>query len=378
MFTFEKGGKYQMVREKYEFSAETKVGSGEKLFDYVAECVEDFCNKNNIKSHENVLLPMGFTFSFPMIQEGLNKGILVKWTKGFNATNVVGKDVVQLLIEAFNRRKLHKTLAPVAVLNDTTGTLMSCAWEEPDTRIGLIVGTGCNACYTERIENVKNTDAPIDQSKPFMIINCESGNFGADGVLDDILTEFDKTLDSASSHKREQIYEKLIAGRYLGEIMRLVIVKLINKKLLFNGEGSEKILKPWQFKTEFITSIQNDPEGTYENIKEIMSKIDIKTYKEQDLIDVRYISELIVTRSASLISAGVATLLNKIDISPVTVGVDGTVYRQIPQYKNIMQNKIRCLVKPHINFKLKLSEDGSGRGAAFVAAVLETQQKKTT
>lgn len=38
-----------------------------------------------------------------------------------------------------------------------------------------------------------------------MIINCESGNFGADGVLDDILTEFDKTLDSASSHKREQM-----------------------------------------------------------------------------------------------------------------------------------------------------------------------------
>lgn len=50
---------------------------------------------------------MGFTFSFPMIQEGLNKGILVKWTKGFNATNVVGKDVVQLLIEAFNRRKVY-------------------------------------------------------------------------------------------------------------------------------------------------------------------------------------------------------------------------------------------------------------------------------
>lgn len=32
MFTFEKGGKYQMVREKYEFSAETKVGSGEKVY----------------------------------------------------------------------------------------------------------------------------------------------------------------------------------------------------------------------------------------------------------------------------------------------------------------------------------------------------------
>jgi len=26
------------------------------------------------------------------------------------------------------------------ILNDTTGTLMSCAWKDPGTRLGLIVG----------------------------------------------------------------------------------------------------------------------------------------------------------------------------------------------------------------------------------------------
>ena len=30
-----------------------------------------------------------------------------------------------------------------AVLNDTTGTLMSCAWKNHNTYIGLIIGTSC-------------------------------------------------------------------------------------------------------------------------------------------------------------------------------------------------------------------------------------------
>lgn len=49
-------------------------------------------------------LPLGFTFSFPLQQLGLTKGLLVKWTKGFNCSDVVGKDVVQLLKDAIARR----------------------------------------------------------------------------------------------------------------------------------------------------------------------------------------------------------------------------------------------------------------------------------
>ena len=41
-----------------------------------------------------------------------------------------------------------------AILNDTTGCLMSCAWKNPKCRIGLIIGTGTNACYLEDIDEV--------------------------------------------------------------------------------------------------------------------------------------------------------------------------------------------------------------------------------
>ena len=37
----------------------------------------------------------------------------------------------------------------LAVLNDTVGTMMSCAFEDQSTEIGLIAGTGSNACYFE-------------------------------------------------------------------------------------------------------------------------------------------------------------------------------------------------------------------------------------
>lgn len=51
------------------------------------------------------------------------------------------------------------------------------------------------------------------------------------------------------------------------------------------------------------------------------------------------------------------------------VGVDGSVYRFHPKFHDLMVNKIRQFVKPDIKFDLMLSEDGSGRGAALVAAV---------
>lgn len=49
-------------------------------------------------------LPLGFTFSFPLSQLGLTKGILERWTKGFNCSGVVGNDVVKLLEDAIARR----------------------------------------------------------------------------------------------------------------------------------------------------------------------------------------------------------------------------------------------------------------------------------
>lgn len=47
-------------------------------------------------------------------------------------------------------------------------------------------------------------------------------------------------------------------------------------------------------------------------------------------------------------SAGVATLLNKMDEKKVTVGIDGSVYRFHPHFHDLMTEKIAELVKAGI------------------------------
>ncbi len=92
----------------------------------------------------------------------------------------------------------------MAVLNDTTGTLMACAWKKPCCRIGVIAGTGTNACYVERLANVGLWDGDFDEPQQVMI-NTEWGAFGDNGTLDFIRTEYDRIIDENSLNPGRQL-----------------------------------------------------------------------------------------------------------------------------------------------------------------------------
>lgn len=61
---------------------------------------------NNLTIRER--LPLGFTFSFPCKQTDLDSATLIRWTKGFTASGVEGKDVIKLLRDACIRRGVNK------------------------------------------------------------------------------------------------------------------------------------------------------------------------------------------------------------------------------------------------------------------------------
>jgi hexokinase len=63
-------------------------------------------------------LPLGLTFSFPVEQTALDEGYLLTWTKGFSAKNAIGKDIVKLLQNAFDKKHLH--VKCVALVNDVS------------------------------------------------------------------------------------------------------------------------------------------------------------------------------------------------------------------------------------------------------------------
>ena len=70
------------IGENKQFSMDSKVfaiprkimtGSGEMLFDHIADCLREFVEEYKLTE---LKLPLGFTFSFPCRQEGLAKVLL--------------------------------------------------------------------------------------------------------------------------------------------------------------------------------------------------------------------------------------------------------------------------------------------------------------
>lgn len=374
------GAHSEMENEIYAIPQEIMLGTGQQLFDHIAECLAHFMEKRDVKQY---CLPLGFTFSFPCRQEGLTKAKLVRWTKGFRCTGVEDADVVELLRDAIKRRR-DIDIDVMAVLNDTTGTLMSCAHKRRDCAIGLIIGTGSNACYMERLENVElcshlaNKPLPgqaADDEPRQMIVNTEWGAFGDNGVLDFIRTKWDHELDEFSINRGNQIYEKMISGMYMGEIVRRILVDLTRRGYLFGGKCSNKMIVPYKFGTNYVSLVESDRNGATIQTKWVLNEVfGINEVSDEDVRNVQLICQRVSTRAAYLVSTAVATLLNRMKREHTTVGVDGSVYRHHPHFHNIMVKKIRELTEPDYNFDLMLSEDGSGRGAALVAAVAHRQK----
>ncbi|PWA14585.1 hypothetical protein CCH79_00017601, partial [Gambusia affinis] len=348
---------------------EIMMGTGEQLFDHIAACLSEFLDSQNLKGQT---LPLGFTFSFPCEQKEIDKSILIRWTKGFNCSGVEGEDVVKLLKEAIHRRG-DFDISSVAMVNDTVGTMMSCGYRDQTCEIGMIIGTGTNACYMEEMKNVKRVEGEDGR----MCINTEWGGFGDDGSLEDILTEFDKTVDRTSINPGVHTFEKMISGMYLGEIVRLVLRKLTEKKLLFKGKESEALRALDTkdiFETKFISMIE-EPDSGLENAIKILTKLDLMCDSGDPHV-VRLVCETISSRSARLCGAALATIVNRIRANralphlKTTVGVDGTVYKKHPNYSDKLQEMVRSLA-PHCDVKFLVSEDGSGKGAAMVTAVAQ-------
>lgn len=125
-----------VVNQTYAISQQLMQGSGPQLFDYIAHCLYNFMISQRVEKEK---LSLGFTFSFPCKQIGLKRAYLTSWTKGFSCSDTVNKDVCEMLQTSLMKYP-DIDVEVAAIVNDTTGTLTSCAYSDPDCKIGIIIG----------------------------------------------------------------------------------------------------------------------------------------------------------------------------------------------------------------------------------------------
>ncbi|KAG6887300.1 hypothetical protein C0995_016304 [Termitomyces sp. Mi166 len=395
-------GKFEITQTKYRLTEEQKHDDGQNLFDFCAECLKTFVDTNlaeeegglNLKPGET--LPLGFTvssrsfkgdltptevihagqFSYPCTQEKIDHGVLIRWTKGFGAPNTEGRDVAEMFRKSLAKYELPVTMT--ALINDTTGTLIASHYVNPKTKIACIFGTGCNAAYMEHVKDIpKIKDLGIDGSAE-MAINCEWGAFDSFEHEHLPRTKYDVIVDESSNKPGEQAFEKLISGRYLGEIMRLVICELIDEGVLFLGQNTYKLESPYVFETAFLSLMESDPTDELLMIIGIFSHFFAveTTLAERQFF--RALAMLIGRRAARLSACGIAAIVSKMGYldEGCLVGADGSLYNKYPGFADriheglvdIFGEKGRGIVTCH-------AEDGSGVGSAIIAAMTKARKE---
>uniref|UniRef100_A0A8D0D7G4 Hexokinase-2 n=1 Tax=Sander lucioperca TaxID=283035 RepID=A0A8D0D7G4_SANLU len=354
----------QMESQVYETPDDIIHGNGSRLFGHVADCLGDFMEKQKIKDKK---LPVGFTFSFPCAQTKLDEAVLLTWTKKFKVSGVEGVDVVSLLNKAIKKRGDYEADI-MAVVNDTVGTMMTCGFDDQRCEVGIIIGTGTNACYMEELRHIDQVEG--DEGR--MCINTEWGAFGDDGSLEDIRTEFDREIDRGSINPGKQLFEKMASGMYIGELVRLILVKMAKEGLLFEGRITPELLTKGKIETKHVSAIEKSKEGL-KKCMEILTRLGVEP-SDEDCLAVQHVCTIVSFRSANLIASTLGGILCRLKENKgvtrlrTTVGIDGSLYKMHPQYARRLHKTVRRLV-PDSDVRFLLSESGSAKGAAMVTAV---------
>ncbi|KAK8104641.1 hexokinase [Apiospora kogelbergensis] len=343
-----------------------KTSTSEELWALISDSIRDFIEEFKLHDGSPEPLPLGLTFSYPLEQDYIDHGRLKTWTKGFDIKGMEGEDIA----------KQNSPVKLVSVINDTTGAMIASAYRDPETIVGGIFGTGCNAAYMENVGSIPKlkTTLPADV---MMAINCEYGAFdNSHKVLP--RTKYDIEICRESVRPDEQAFEKMSAGLYLGEIFRLVMLDLHEQGLVFRGQNAfDKLNQAFKLDTEFLSGLEHD---TDEQIVARFEKtLQLKATRDE-LIVSRRVSEAIAIRGARLCVTGIAAIIKKKGVTKGHVAADGSVAIKHPGFrKRWTQAMAEVLDWPSDRTEdpitMTSAEDGSGIGAAVISA-MTIQRKK--
>ncbi|MFA5279388.1 MAG: hypothetical protein WC345_03750 [Smithellaceae bacterium] len=337
-------------------------GSGEALFDFLAEGVALFLEEHGLDSKEH--RDLAFTFSFPVAQSAVNAGVLLNWTKGFTAADVAGQNVVALLSDALRRKHIEE-VSVTALVNDTVGTLATKSYVDPSCDMGVILGTGTNACYPERAVLPANGRFP--NSGREMIINLEWGNFDK---LD--TSACDQALDRLTFNPGRQRMEKMVSGMYIGELTRLILLDMTERGMLLHKNCWPVLVHEHSVSPEQMSlTVQGE---------DFFAAIGIPDASDPDRDAAAHVCRIVSKRSARLAGAALAAVVTWMDANLEkmhTIAIDGSLFEKYPGYSENM----RCVLEELFacradRIALCTTSDGAGIGAAIIAAVASSKQEQ--
>ncbi|KAL8701615.1 MAG: hypothetical protein Q9224_000420 [Gallowayella concinna] len=245
-----------------------------------------------------------------------------------------------------------------AIVNDSSAAVLSRAYVDSSTRLAVILGTGLNAAIHLPVSSLHESkfgsrQFPTNVETTHVLVNTELSMFGKHAFR---VTRWDEYLNAHHILPDYQPMEYLLAGGYMGEIVRLIIVEAVETAGLFGGRLPPSLSIPFVLDTRTLAAFEAD---VYPNL----SASCIYFQKEYDLPaaptwgEMNFIRQVILSvsrRSQGYFTAAIhalSSLLHDLDhrllengLDHICIGCDGSVINKYPGYMGRCQALLDQLV----------------------------------
>ena len=272
--------------------------SWEEFIGTVADAVQPLMSET-----ENI----GFCFSYPVEITPERDGRVLGLTKQVDISGACGSYLGASLRAELERRGVRA--GKIVVLNDTPAALLAAKALSRNAYsgfVGLVAGTGCNTCCELELGSIPKLGS--DKSGK-MLVTLESGAF--DGFP---RGDCDLAMDADLPDTGEYIAEKLISGRYLGQVC-MYTLKQAAREGLFSENAAAIIEKMTEVATPTIDKWGS---GRFP-----------KGFNSEDRVNLVYIINELFERAARCIACKLCAILELTGTGvgrPVCIGVDGSLF----------------------------------------------------
>lgn len=271
-----------------------------------------------------------------------------------------------------------------AIVNDSSSALLARAYLDPATRLATILGTGMNAAVhlpTNALDSSKfQSRSPSFLTRTHVLTNTELSMFGKNIFP---TTHWDETLNNTHILPNYQPLEYLVAGKYIGEIVRLVIVEATQNAGLFGGILSPSLENDsYTIETKDLAFIDTDTSHELAASRALFHQRhqSPRLPSERDMMFIKDVIRRVSTRSIVYFTVGIhalVALLQKVEslnIDHITIGCDGSIINKYPSYIERAQATLDQMLESDHSHKrtrvtLERTTDSAVLGAAVAGAM---------
>jgi hexokinase len=376
--------------KSYKIDEKVRQRRGHEFFEWMADKIQQaLADPQFQRMSSTQSFPMGLSWSFPVEQTSSRSANLLDMGKGFRATEgLLGQDLSELIMAPCRKRNLPVHMD--SIVNDSSATLLSRAYEDPSTRFAVILGTGFNISVHLPVSSLATTKYKgypkqwLDEAT-HVLVNTECSMFGK-GVFP--TTRWDDRLNETHIRPDFQPFEHMISGRYMGEIVRLIIVEAVCTAGLFSGEMPALLSEPYTLDTGTIAAMEMDDSKYLTQATALFQSQHplSKPPTVSDIQFVRRVSQLVSRRAAAFLATGIHALwvlrtesegLTPASAGRMSIGCNGSVIEKYPLFRELCQSHLHELTaasgaEPK-SISLEIAIESAIYGAAVSVCCLEGQ-----